>query len=79
MDSSLFTAAAGFIWFFAIVLGIMLFIAPLMIWHHAKRAADSLQTIREQMAALLKYLPSNEESLTLEIREVAKVLKSATE
>lgn len=75
----LFETATIFVWIFAIVIGVMLFISPIMIWLNCRRSANALENIEMKLSAIMKFMPASEEALALEIREVANVLKSATE
>lgn len=58
-----------------VILAIMLVIAPLMIWKHAKRTADTVEALRRDIACCA----SNQVKSLEELRLLREVLKSATE
>ena len=64
-----------FVWF---ILAIMLIIAPLMIWKHAKRAANAAEATRKIVAEEAKRQALHDKAILEETRLFREVLKSAT-
>lgn len=83
MDTSLLTVfgATGvlllaFLW---IILAVMLIIAPLMIWKHAKRAANAAEATRKIIHDETMRQAIHDHAILEETRLLRAVLKSATE